>query len=49
MVYACKGGWIYLLVVAALEKAGVWRVGDIQRHLDVLIPGWPRTDNSLGL
>lgn len=43
------GGWMYLLVVTALEKAGVWRVGDIQRHLDVLFPGWPKTGNTLGL
>lgn len=28
--------WVDLLVVAALEKVGVWRVGNIQRHLDVL-------------
>lgn len=43
------GGWVDLLVVTALEEAGVWRVGDIQRHLDVLVPSWPKTDNTLGL
>lgn len=41
---------MYLLVVAALEKASVWRVGDIQRHLDVLFTGLAKDrDNTLGL
>lgn len=37
---------MYLLVVAALEKASVWRVGNIQRHLDVLFTGWPETETT---
>lgn len=51
-VYGWTGGRMYLLVVTAFEKARVWRVGDIQRHLDVLFPNWyrqtTRWDSELG-